>query len=101
MTSLVSENGPSVTVILPLASRTRTPSLLGSSSRRGLAHPFRGFDLAVVVLVHLVEELFLELHELLARHISLLVRVDHVHDLHRLHPGEVRPGARLVGARRR
>src|SRR5258707_7907902 len=30
MTSLVSENGPSVTVILPLASRTRTPSLLGS-----------------------------------------------------------------------
>src|SRR5258708_6119488 len=30
MTSLLSENGPSVTVILPLASRTRTPSLLGS-----------------------------------------------------------------------
>src|SRR5438270_3744189 len=29
MTSLLSENGPSVTVILPLASRTRTPSLLG------------------------------------------------------------------------
>src|SRR5215813_352837 len=30
ITSLLSENGPSVTVILPLASRTRTPSLLGS-----------------------------------------------------------------------
>ena len=30
MTSLLSVNGPSVTVILPLASRTRTPSLLGS-----------------------------------------------------------------------
>src|SRR5580693_2031670 len=30
MTSLLSENGPSVTVILPLASRTRAPSLLGS-----------------------------------------------------------------------
>src|SRR5208337_569821 len=30
MTSLLSENGPSVTVILPLASRKRTPSLLGS-----------------------------------------------------------------------
>src|SRR5207248_3066170 len=30
MTSLVSENGPSVTVILPFLSRTRTPSLLGN-----------------------------------------------------------------------
>src|ERR1700730_8621754 len=30
MTSLLSVNGPSVTVILPPASRTRTPSLLGS-----------------------------------------------------------------------
>src|SRR5262244_1642353 len=30
ITSLLSENGPSVTLILPLASRTRTPSLLGS-----------------------------------------------------------------------
>src|SRR5574342_1137924 len=29
MTSLLSENGPSVTVTFPLASRTRTPSLLG------------------------------------------------------------------------
>jgi len=30
MTSLLSENGPSVTEILPFASRTRTPSLLGN-----------------------------------------------------------------------
>src|SRR5580658_6406616 len=30
MTSLLSENGPSVTVILPSARRTRRPSLLGS-----------------------------------------------------------------------
>src|SRR6266404_225363 len=30
ITSLLSVKGPSVTVILPLASRTRTPSLLGS-----------------------------------------------------------------------
>src|SRR5262245_22291823 len=30
MTSLLSENGPSVTVIFLLASRTRVPSLLGS-----------------------------------------------------------------------
>src|SRR6267378_3478009 len=40
MTSLVSENGPSVTVILPLASRTRTPSLLGSRPPVSTSVPF-------------------------------------------------------------
>src|SRR5256712_1330683 len=40
MTSLVSENGPSVTVILPLASRTRTPSLLGSRPPVSTRVPF-------------------------------------------------------------
>src|SRR5439155_9500250 len=40
MTSLLSENGPSVTVILPLPSRTRTPSLLGSSPPVSTSVPF-------------------------------------------------------------
>src|SRR3989449_6058156 len=40
MTSLVSENGPSVTVILPLPSRTRTPSLLGSRPPVSTRVPF-------------------------------------------------------------
>src|SRR5437868_9967976 len=40
MTSLLSENGPSVTVILPLASRTRTPSLLGSRPPVSTRVPF-------------------------------------------------------------
>src|SRR2546426_437996 len=40
MTSLVSENGPSVTVILPLASRTRMPSLLGSRPPVSTRVPF-------------------------------------------------------------
>src|SRR2546430_17127476 len=40
MTSLVSENGPSVTVILPLASRTRTPSLLGNRPPVSTRVPF-------------------------------------------------------------
>src|SRR5947208_4162962 len=40
MTSLLSENGPSVTVILPLASRTRAPSLLGSRPPVSTRVPF-------------------------------------------------------------
>src|SRR5712691_7637647 len=40
MISLLSENGPSVTVILPLASRTRTPSLLGSRPPVSTRVPF-------------------------------------------------------------
>src|SRR5947208_7637265 len=40
MTSLLSANGPSVTVILPLASRTRTPSLLGSRPPVSTRVPF-------------------------------------------------------------
>src|SRR5207244_9662250 len=40
MTSLLSENGPSVTVILPLASRTRTPSLLGNRPPVSTRVPF-------------------------------------------------------------
>src|SRR2546428_11111926 len=40
MTSLLSENGPSVTVILPLPSRTRTPSLLGSRPPVSTREPF-------------------------------------------------------------
>src|SRR5438132_6409215 len=40
MTSLLSENGPSVTVILPLPSRTRTPSLLGSRPPVSTRVPF-------------------------------------------------------------
>src|SRR5438132_11331875 len=40
MTSLLSENGPSVTVILPLASRTRTPSLLGRRPPVSTRFPF-------------------------------------------------------------
>src|SRR5437588_884044 len=40
MTSLLSENGPSVTVILPLASRTRAPSLLGNRPPVSTRVPF-------------------------------------------------------------
>src|SRR5882724_2489618 len=40
MTSLLSENGPSVAVILPLASRTRTPSLLGNRPPVSTRVPF-------------------------------------------------------------
>src|SRR6266850_5348345 len=40
MTSLASANGPSLTVIFPLASRTRTPSLLGSRPPVSTRVPF-------------------------------------------------------------
>src|SRR5215470_6103024 len=39
MTSLLSENGPSVTVISPFASRTRTPALLGSKPTASTTMP--------------------------------------------------------------